>query len=67
MNRLLKKSKGGEKNPRNNWQWKHDNSKPMGGSKSSSKREDYSNKILPQETRKTSTGLLSGDLMCQNT
>ena len=25
----------------------------MGGSKSSSKREDYSNKILPQETRKT--------------
>ena len=26
----------------------------MGGSKSSSKREDYSNKILPQETRKIS-------------
>ena len=33
---------------------KHDNSKPMGCSKSSSKRELYSNKILPQETRKTS-------------
>ena len=30
------------------------NSKPMGCSKSSSKREAYSNAILPQETRKTS-------------
>ena len=30
-----------------------DNSKPMGCSKSSSKREVYSNTILPQETRKT--------------
>ena len=36
---------------RNKWQWKH-NSKPMGCSKSSSKREVYSNAILPQETRK---------------
>ena len=35
-------------------QWKHDNSKPMGRSKSSSKREVYSNIFLPQETRKTS-------------
>ena len=33
---------------------KHDNSKPMRCSKSSSKREVYSNTILPQETRKTS-------------
>ena len=33
---------------------KHYNSKPMGCSKSSSKREVYSNAILPQETRKTS-------------
>ena len=32
---------------------KHDNSKPMGCSKSSSKREVYSNTILPQEIRKT--------------
>ena len=32
---------------------KHDNSKPMGCSKSNSKREVYSNTILPQETRKT--------------
>ena len=38
---------------RNKWQWKQDNSKPMGCSKSSSKREVYSNIILPQETRKT--------------
>ena len=28
--------------------------KPLGCSKDSSKREVYSNKILPQETRKTS-------------
>ena len=40
---------------RNKWQWKH-NSKPMGCSKSSSKREVYSNTILPQETKKTSNG-----------
>ena len=33
---------------RNKWQ-----SKPMGCRKSSSKREVYSNTILPQETRKT--------------
>ena len=38
---------------RNKWQWKQDNPKPMGCSKSSSKREVYSNTILPQETRKT--------------
>ena len=38
---------------RNKWQWKHDNSKPMGCSKNSSKREVYDNTILPQETRKT--------------
>ena len=43
-----------KKDPRNKWQWKHDNSKPMECSKSSSKREVYSNTILPQETRKTS-------------
>jgi len=32
---------------------KYDNSKPMGCSKSNSKREVYSNTIVPQETRKT--------------
>jgi len=44
---------GNKKFSRNKWQWKHDNSKPMGCSKSSPKREVYSNTILPQETRKT--------------
>jgi len=34
---------------------KTNNSKPMGCSKSSSKREVHSNTILPQETRKTLT------------
>ena len=46
--------KGNQKISRNKWQWKHNNSKPMGCRKSSSKREAYSNTILPQETRKTS-------------
>ena len=46
--------KGNQKISRNKWQWKHNNWKPMGCSKSSSKREVYSNTILPQETRKTS-------------
>ena len=45
--------KGYEKISRNKWQWKHDNLKPMGCSESNSKREVYSNAILPQETRKT--------------
>ena len=31
---------------------KHNDARPMGCSKSSSKREFYSNTILPQETRK---------------
>ena len=43
-----------KKNSRNKWQWKHENSKPMGCSKSSSNREVYSNTIPSQETRKTS-------------
>ena len=33
---------------------KHDDPNPMGCSKSSSKREGYSNTILPQETRNIS-------------
>ena len=36
------------------WQWKHNDPKPMGHSKSSSKREVYSNTILPLETRNIS-------------
>ena len=43
-----------KKNSRNKCQWKHNNSKPVGCSKSSLKREVYSSTILPQETRKTS-------------
>ena len=46
--------RGNQKIPRDKWQWKHDNPKLMGCSKSSSKREVYNNIILPQETRKTS-------------
>ena len=40
---------------RSKWQWKH-NSKPMGCSKSCSKKAVYSNTILPQETIKASNG-----------
>ena len=39
-----------KKIPGNKWQWRHDDPKPMGCSKSSSKREVYSNTSLPQET-----------------
>ena len=46
--------KGNQKISIKKWQWKHDNLKPMGCSKISSKSEVYSNTILPQETRKTS-------------
>ena len=45
--------KGNLKSSRNKWQWEYDNSKPMGCSKSNSKREVYSNAVLPQETEKT--------------
>ena len=40
--------------PRHKWQWKDNDPKPMGYSKSSSQREVYSNTSLPQETRKSS-------------
>ena len=40
--------------PRDKWQWKHDDPKPMGCSKSSSKRDVYSYTSLPKETRKIS-------------
>ena len=48
---------GNQKIPRDKWKWKHDNPKPKGRSKSSSKREVYSNTILPQETRKITNNL----------
>ena len=44
--------RGNQKIPRDKWQRKHDDPKPVGCSKSSSKREVYSNTSLPQETRK---------------
>ena len=43
-----------KKIPRDKWQWKHDDPKSMGCSKSSTKREVYSYTSLPQETRKIS-------------
>ena len=46
--------KGNQKIPQDKWQWKHDDPKPMGHRKSSSKREVYNNTILPQETIKIS-------------
>ena len=41
--------RGNQKIPRDKRQWKHDDPKPMGCSKSSSKREVHSNTSLPQE------------------
>ena len=53
--KIMKKNKKGNKNMhRNKWKWKHDNSKPMGFSKSSAKGKVQSNTSLPQETRETS-------------
>ena len=46
--------RGNLKIPRNIWQWKHNDPKPMGCSKSSSKREVYNSTTLPQKTRKIS-------------
>ena len=46
-----------KKIPRDEWQQKHNDPKPMGHSKSSSKRKVYSNTFLPQETRKISNNL----------
>ena len=49
---VTENKKGNQKIARNKWQWKHDNTKPMGFSKSSSKREVYSDIIIPQKTTK---------------
>ena len=46
--------RGNHKIPRDKWKWKHDKLKPIGLSKSSSKKEFYNNTLLPQETRKIS-------------
>ena len=45
---------GNQKIPRDKWKWKLNDPKPVGCSKSSSKREVYSNIVLPQEARKIS-------------
>ena len=42
-----------KKKSRNKWQWKDDNSKPMGCSKSRFEREVYSNTVLPKKQGKT--------------
>ena len=44
---------GNQKIPRDKWKLKLNDTKPVGCSKSSSKREVYSNTILPQVVRKT--------------
>ena len=46
--------RGKQKIPGDKWKGRHNDPKPMGCSKSSSKREFYSNTILPQETEKIS-------------
>ena len=38
---------------RNEWKWKHNNPKPVGHGKSSSKEKVHSNTGTPQETRKS--------------
>ena len=43
------------KMPTDKWKLKHHNPKPIGCSKSSSKRKVYSNTVLPQDTRKISS------------
>ena len=41
-----------EKIPRDKWQWRHNDPKPIRHSKSSSEREVYNNTSLPQEKKK---------------
>ena len=42
---------------RNEWKWKHNNSKPLGHYKSSAKGKVHSNTDIPEETRKKSNNL----------
>ena len=51
---ITEEIRGNHKIPRNKWQWKHEDPKPMVCSKSSSKREVYIYTTLPVETRKIS-------------
>ena len=43
--------RGNQKIPRSKWKQRHNNPKPIGCSKSSSKREDYRNTSLPEKTK----------------
>ena len=52
---IAEEIRGNKKIPSDKWQWRHNNPKPMGYSKSSSKMEVYSNTILPQEIIKISS------------
>ena len=46
--------RGNQKILRDKWQQRHNNPKPIGHGESSSKRNVYSNTLLPQERRKSS-------------
>ena len=50
--------RGSQQIPRNKWQWKHDNSKHVGCSTRSSKREVLRYTNLPEETIKVSNNLI---------
>ena len=51
---ITEEIRGNKKIPRDKWKWKHNDPKPMGCSKSSSKWEVFSNTVSPQETRNIS-------------
>ena len=53
-NQWITEERGNQTISRDKWQQKHNDPKPIEYSKSSSKREVYSNTSLPQETRKIS-------------
>ena len=48
-----RKQRGNQKIPRDKWQWKHDDPKPMGYIKSSAKREVSSNIISTSRNKKS--------------
>ena len=49
---ITEEIRGNKKIPRDKWQWKCNDPKPVRCSKNSSKREVYRNTVSPQETRK---------------
>ena len=58
---------GNQKIPRDKWWWKHDDPKPIGHSKSSSKRKVYSDTRLPQEISQISNLTLHLKQLRKNT